>query len=348
MTQPKISVCIPSYNRAIVLRELLDSILTQDYDNFEVVIAEDCSPQREEIRHITSSYQSIYLDKIYFFENSHNLGYDGNIRQLFELAKGEFVFFMGNDDLMCEGALSKVAAAISRHPNVGVVLRSYAAFDENPRDITQTFRYFDKEIFFPAGAKTITTIYRRSVVIPGLVIHREAALAIATDRFDGTLLYQLYLVAEILIEKNAVFLPEITVLYRNGGIPDFGNSLSERGKFTPKVQTPESSLHFIRGMLDIVKYVENKHDYSIFQPILKDIANYSYPLLSIQARQPFFAFVRYGYSLARMGFGRYFLFWCYFLALLSLGVKRVDALIAWIKNRLGRTPVLGNVYLGSG
>ena len=42
-----ISVCIPSYNRAEELKELLDSVVKQNSQNFEIVIVEDKSPARE-------------------------------------------------------------------------------------------------------------------------------------------------------------------------------------------------------------------------------------------------------------------------------------------------------------
>jgi glycosyltransferase involved in cell wall biosynthesis len=43
---PLISVCIPAYNRAGVLPAVLDSLLSQDFDDFDIVIAEDSSPER--------------------------------------------------------------------------------------------------------------------------------------------------------------------------------------------------------------------------------------------------------------------------------------------------------------
>ncbi len=342
--KPKISVCIPAYNRAEVLSELLDTIILQDFDSFEIVICEDRSPQREKIAEVVRSYSLIHPGVIHYFENAENLGYDGNVRNLIEKSQGEYCLFMGNDDLMCQGALKTVASALDRHKNVGVILRSYAAFDRTPDNIVQTFRYFDKEIFFPSGAETISTIYRRSVVGAGMVYQRSSALQYATDRFDGTLLYQLYLVANILMDMNAVFLPEIIVLYRNGGIPDFGNSAAEKGKFKPKEHTPESSVCFMQGMLDIARYVDTQRKVRVFRPILRDIANYSYPVLAIQAKQTLPIFLHYSWSLIRMGFGRYPMFYIYLLSILVLGTKRVDRLIIRIKLRLGYTPTLGKVY----
>jgi glycosyltransferase involved in cell wall biosynthesis len=348
MESPKISVCIPAFNRANVLTELIDSIVKQDYRSFEIVIAEDFSPDREEISKIVRSYIKRYPSLVNYYENEKNLGYDGNLRHLFELAKGEYVFFMGNDDLMCPGALKKVSEVLNRYSNIGVVLRSYAAFEGTPDNIVQIFRYFDKERFFPAGENTISTIYRRSVVIPGMVVHRESAVKYASDRYDGTLLYQLYLVAQILTEKNAVYVPDITVLYRTGGSPDFGNSSVEMGRYKPREQTPESSLYFIKGMLDIAREVGDARGARIYRPILRDLANYSYPLLSIQAGQPKILFLKYTFNLAKMGLGRYSLFWLYVVSILTFGPKRVEKLIIWAKQKLGYTPSLGKIYKGEG
>lgn len=344
----KISVCIPAYNRASVLPALLESILTQDFDAFEVVINEDGSPERPLIGEVVERYAALYPGRIRYFENERNLGYDANLRSLIERARGTYCLFMGNDDLMCPGALKTISDTISRYPKIGVFLRSFAAFDGAPDNVVQVFKYFDREIFFPAGAGTIATFYKRSVVIPGVTLHREAALQFATDRFDGTLLYQIYLVANILVEWNGVFSPEIVTWYRNGGIPDFGNSASEKGKFVPRTRTIESSISFMRGMLDIARNVETERHVRIHRPILKDLSNYSYPILSVQADKPVGEFFKYYLALIKLGLGRQPLFHVYFFSILLLGTRRMEGVIAWIKGKLGHTPVIGSVYMGNG
>lgn len=341
-----ISVCIPAYNRASVLPELLGSVLKQDFSNFEIVINEDYSPERQLIRAVVERYLALYPDRIRYFENENNLGYDANLRSLIARARGEYCLFMGNDDLMCPGAISKIASALTRYDNVGVVLRSYASFDDTPENINQIFRYFNKELFFPPGPETITTFYRRSVVIPGVVFHRREALKYATERFDGNLLYQLYIIANILTTMNGVFLPDIIVLYRNGGIPEFGNSEKEKGKFVPQDRTSESSLHFMQGMLDIAAYVEQERAVKIYQPILKDLGNYSYGFLFVQSNKGLQIFLKYIYQLAKMGFWKNKWLYLYSILLILLGSRRVDKLIQYIKNRRGYTPVIGNIYKG--
>ena len=340
-SRPRFTVCIPAYNRANYLPPLLDSIFEQDEANFEVLICEDKSPERDAIAKVAAQYIAKYPDRLRYIENARNLGYDGNIRELVALARGEYCVFMGNDDLMCAGALTTIADATRRHPECGVVVRTYATFDQNPTILKQVFRYYPEEHVVPAGQQAIAVAYRRSVVIPGMVIHRDSAAALATTEFDGTLLYQLYLVGRILAKRSVVFIPQIIALRRDGVAPDFGHSEAEKGKFVPQDQTPESSLHFMAGMLQIAEHVDTATGLPVFAAIRHDIGSYSYPILSIQAKRSKWVFLRYGLALGRMGFWRSPLFHAYFLALLLLGPDRVDALIIWIKNRLGYTPRLG-------
>src|SRR5450830_1516837 len=105
----KFSICIPSYNRARHLPALLDSIFNQNFDDYEIVICEDLSPERLKIRSIVEAYADKHGSIIKYIENEFNHGYDANIRRLISESSGDFCFFMGNDDVLCEGALSYVS-----------------------------------------------------------------------------------------------------------------------------------------------------------------------------------------------------------------------------------------------
>src|SRR5205814_4972571 len=319
--RPKFSVCIPAYNRARYLAPLLDSIFAQGYQNFEVVLCEDFSPERNAIQEIALEYSHRYLGKLRIHLNERNLGYDGNIRNLVEKAAGEYCFFMGNDDLMCADALRIAAEVIDRHQNVGVVLRTYAWFDESPDQLAAEVRYFSEERAFPPGAEAIGISFRRSGVISGYIVHRDSAQAVATSRFDGTLYYQLHLTANVLVTRPAVFTPALLVLCRNSEPPDFGNSISERGVYVPGKYTPEARLKMIAGALSIIKDLKEARGIDLVDVITRDYANYFYPYirdqLSAPPRELFSLYRKFG----KMGFSRYWLFHVYFALGYLLGAR---------------------------
>lgn len=328
------------------MKPLLDSILNQDFPDFEVVIAEDGSPERDQIRRVVEEYTTQFPERISYHENASNLGYDGNLRRLLELATGEYVLFMGNDDLLAPGALAAVAVAVSDRQDVGVVLRSYSSFVSDPAQVVQVFRYFSEDRVFPPGPDTVVTFFRRCVFISGMVFKRSSAVACATAQFDGTLLYQQHLAGHILARESGVYLNRIISYHRLGGVPDFGTSAAEKGLFVPKQQTPESSVHFMRGMLSIANSLDQSVGAKVGCRIMRDIGNYAYPILSIQAERPLATFLSYLWQLMRLGFWRVPLFHVYALGLLVLGRKNCDGLIARIKKSLGRAPLLGSVYTG--
>ncbi len=143
-------------------------------------------------------------------ENDTNLGYDANLRALVDSARGSYCLFMGNDDLLAPDSLTVLAAALRARPETQVVLRTYATFDTDGRQVVH--RYFADTRYFPPGAASVVTFFRRSVVISGLCVHRDNSAAVATNRFDGTLLYQLYLSGMLLSRGPGLSLPDVLAL----------------------------------------------------------------------------------------------------------------------------------------
>jgi abequosyltransferase len=336
------SVCIPAYNRAHHLTPLLESIFAQSFRDFEVVICEDMSRERAQIAGIVREFQSRYPGMLRYFENTENLGYDGNLRNLVARAAGEFCFFMGNDDIMCVGALENAASVIRRYPNVGLVLKSYGWFDETPDQVNQEIRWFNEEKQFSAGIPAICFAFRRSGVLAGYIVHRDSAAEVATAKFDGTLYYQMHLTANVLIHKTAVCTPKVLILCR-GGRPEFGNSAKERGKFVPGRYTPQARLNMISGALSIIRDLKETKGIDVVENVIQDYANYFYPYIKDQLTLPLGEFYRLYRGYGRMGFAKYPLFHLYFVMAYLLGERRFDALTAAVRKHLGHTPRLGSL-----
>jgi len=337
------SVCIPAYNRAHRLTPLLESIFAQSFRDFEVVICEDMSRERAQIADAVRDFQSRYPGILRYFENPENLGYDANIRNLVEKAAGKFCFFMGNDDIMCVGALENAASVIRRYPNVGLVLKSYGWFDETPDNVNQEIRWFNEEKEFKPGIPAIRFAFRRSGVLAGYIVHRDSAAEVATAKFDGTLYYQMHLTANVLIHKSAVCTPNVLILCRGDGQPEFGNSIKEKGKYIPGGYTPQARLNMISGALSIIRDLKETRGIDVVEDVIHDYANYFYPYIKDQLTLPLGEFYKLYREYARMGFSRYPLFHLYFVLAYVLGEKRFDAVTAIVRKRLGHTPQFGTL-----
>jgi abequosyltransferase len=343
---PLFSVCIPAYNRAGHLGPLLDSILAQDADDYEILICEDRSPERAAIRAVADEYRGRHPGRIRYHENEENLGYDANFRELIARSDGDYCFIMGNDDLVCPGALRTVADALRRHGELGVVLRSFAAFAATPENVLYVSRYFPYELALAPGPDAVVAFFRRLVAMSGIVLHRREAQRHATERFDGTLFYQQHVGSHILMHRPGLFVPDVLVLFRKDGVPEFGTSARERGRFTPGVQPPDTDLRMLRGLLDIAAHVDETYGVQVRARVLRDFARYSYPTLAHQAHEPLRVFARFYADLGRLGFWRSPYFHAYFAALVTLGPWRVERVVRAIRARLGYTPSLGRRPVG--
>lgn len=120
---PKISVIIPSYNRAAYITNAIGSVLSQTYQDFEVIIVDDGSTDNTE--EIVKSYFKVYeKEKIrYFYQRNQGPGATRNygIRQ----ARGEYVAFLDADDVLLPNALKERYDFLENHNDAALTFTDY-------------------------------------------------------------------------------------------------------------------------------------------------------------------------------------------------------------------------------
>jgi hypothetical protein len=204
--------------------------------------------------------------------------------------------------------------------------------------VLHEIRYVTEETEIAAGAPAIRFAFRRSGVISGYIVDRDAAYAAATNKFDGTLYYQMHLTANVLVDKVAVCTPEVLVRCRGGEPPDFGNSAKERGRYIPGRYTPQARLSMVGGAMSIIRELKEVQGIDVVDDVVRDYANYFYPFIKDQLTLPPREFYKLYRSFGRMGFAKYPLFHVYFFLGYLLGERRFDALAEGIRRRIGRSP----------
>ncbi len=117
---PKVSVLTPIYNtNPVHLREMIESILSQTFTDFEFLILND-SPDNQEIENMVFEY--VKNDKrIKYYKNERNLGITPSRNKLLKLATGEYLAIFDHDDISLPTRLEQEVAYLDAHPYVGVV-----------------------------------------------------------------------------------------------------------------------------------------------------------------------------------------------------------------------------------
>lgn len=337
----KLSVCIPAYNRAAFLAPLLESVLKQDYPGLEIIICEDNSPERLEIRSVVNQIvkKHVLLSKIKYFENEENMGYDKNFRNLLEKSSGEYCLFMGNDDILKEDAIKRILNVLDNYEDIAVISRAYQWFLGEPSNIQDTVRHLPNNQVFDCGIDAIKFFFRRVGVLSGLVFNRAMAMEVSTEIFDGHLYYQMYLAGTLLKKHRGYYIAETQTLSRDGIVPDFGNSKVETS-FTPGTYTYMARIHMIEGLLKIARYIDDTENNKIYLAIKRDLAMYFYPYIRDQLNLPIGEYIKFVALYRQMGFNNEKYFYVHCIVGYLLKRKGYDYVIKLVRKKLGHTPKL--------
>ena len=101
----KISVLIPLYNRMRYIKECIDSALNQTFQDYEIIIRDNCSTDGS-FEFVQENFsQQISEGKIKLFRNEKNIGEGGSVNRLFNDATGKYFTILHSDDAYLPHAL---------------------------------------------------------------------------------------------------------------------------------------------------------------------------------------------------------------------------------------------------
>jgi glycosyltransferase involved in cell wall biosynthesis len=139
MNPPRVSVLVPVYNGMPFLVECLESILAQDYQDYELLISDDVSTDG------STTIIERYAERdrrICWWRNPHNLGLGANWNVCLGAARGEFIKFVLQDDvLLARPVLGRMVAALESDPTVSLVASAAQLIDAKSRRIRTRYCY---------------------------------------------------------------------------------------------------------------------------------------------------------------------------------------------------------------
>lgn len=124
----KFSIIIPAY-KAIFLKQAVDSVLAQTYQDWELIVVDDCSP--EGLDKILTAYSD--HPQVRFYRNEQNIGSErltDNWNRCLSYCSGDYVICMGDDDMLVPTCLEDYLELMDRFPGLGVYHTRTAVIDE--------------------------------------------------------------------------------------------------------------------------------------------------------------------------------------------------------------------------
>ena len=125
---PTVSVIIPTYNRAEMVKEAIQSVLVQTYTDYEIIVVDDGSTDN------TCDVVAGLSDKVRYL-HQQNAGPSSARNRGIHLARGKYIAFLDSDDLFLPAKLEKQVACMERNPEVILSHTSYQRVNADGRYI---------------------------------------------------------------------------------------------------------------------------------------------------------------------------------------------------------------------
>ena len=249
----KVSVCIPTYNRADYLQSAIASVEQQTYSDWELIVCDDGSTDNTAEVMDAKSWDS----RIRYVRHPHNIGRSRNMRSGFDAARGDYFIKFDDDDALTPEFLTKTVAILDNYPEVDFVCsdhwvinakgeRDEAATKENSakwgKDKLSAAIIPDlvRETFIKQSLQVGSTLYRRSCLQQVDYMRPQA---------DGCEDFDL-LVRLALAGYQGYFLPELLMEYRfHGGQTSLQQDihfLSAKAFCIDSYRFPESEIEQLR------------------------------------------------------------------------------------------------------
>ena len=125
--QPLVSVAIVTYNQCAFLEECIESVLDQDYRNIEIVVADDGST--DGTVDLLHRYDTEHPGRFRLVLSDHNRGITPNSNAAHFACAGKYIAWIGGDDLMLPGKISKQVAFMEGNPGCSICYHDLDVFE---------------------------------------------------------------------------------------------------------------------------------------------------------------------------------------------------------------------------
>ena len=130
---PKVSIVFPSFNGSLFIKDSIQSILAQTFEDFELIIVNDCST--DNTLEICTEFAK--QDKrVRVISNPHNLKLPASLNVGFSKSKGDYLTWTSDDNVYKPNAIEKMVLALDSNPKVDLVSYNYDFRNNLYRNIT--------------------------------------------------------------------------------------------------------------------------------------------------------------------------------------------------------------------
>lgn len=180
-----VSVIIPNYNHSAFLRERIDSVLRQTYEDFEVILLDDCSSDNS--REVMESYRDNSKVTHIIFNEKNSGSTFLQWEKGFRLAKGEFIWIAESDDVADEHLLSECMTRLENDADIQLAFTYSHMIDQDGKELKMRYdhpsHYRGNGIYDACKFRQQRMVYTNAVYNASMVVFRKEALSHIDGKF---------------------------------------------------------------------------------------------------------------------------------------------------------------------
>jgi glycosyltransferase involved in cell wall biosynthesis len=217
----KLTVGIPTYNRSDFLLCLLKSLSKQirESANLDVEILVSDNASTDDTALAVKSFQENNSDVLIKYHcNKSNLGYDQNVNKVFQLASGQYVMTMGDDDDVEPDAIKNISLTLEENFGVKVLYIANSFYDVNLRNKVDINIPFFSNVgvnkYFKSADELFSVTREVFGGISGICLERKSWLESNVEKYFGTNWIHLGVSLSILRNSDAFVITQPLIKYR--------------------------------------------------------------------------------------------------------------------------------------
>ena len=212
MAQPRLSVCLPTYNGEAYVAEAVRSVLEQSYTDFELVVVDDGSSDRT-----LEILQTFDDPRLRIYQNPDRRGIPGNWNVAVGLARGEYVCVFHQDDVMLTDNLARKMALFDTDSSLSLVHSGAEVVVEAgaPKHVAEWREKAEADFVEDGGAYfRKLLLHGDCICAPTVIVRREqlAALGGFNETLGYTCDYEMWM--RLCVEGRVGFIHDTLVRYR--------------------------------------------------------------------------------------------------------------------------------------
>jgi teichuronic acid biosynthesis glycosyltransferase TuaG len=180
---PLVSVVMPSYNHEEFVSQSIESVLGQDFDDFELIIVDDASTDQS--RQIIQKYAA-EDSRIRVILHEANRGISKTLNDGTEAAEGNFIAIIASDDVWARDKLTKQLAVTASNENL-IVWSEGEVIDHKGQPVGKSFSEITEAVSRKKSGDIFEELLRRNYIFASTLLYKRMNLG--EIRYDESLMY---------------------------------------------------------------------------------------------------------------------------------------------------------------